>query len=91
MNRLTSVFKVTQNRPKDQIIKKKSKLCTRFSYQVRLLDIRVLGSKCMSKWTGQETLAQDDPEMWALVKEEKMRQKQGLELIASEVNFLNEK
>ncbi|EFX79152.1 hypothetical protein DAPPUDRAFT_52799 [Daphnia pulex] len=40
----------------------------------------------MSKWTGQETLAQDDPEMWALVKEEKMRQKQGLELIASE-NF----
>jgi glycine hydroxymethyltransferase len=40
----------------------------------------------MSKWTGQETLAQDDPEMWALVKAEKMRQKQGLELIASEVN-----
>ncbi|XP_046645304.1 serine hydroxymethyltransferase, mitochondrial-like [Daphnia pulicaria] len=55
-------------------------------FKVRLLDIRVLGSKCMSKWTGQETLAQDDPEMWALVKEEKMRQKQGLELIASE-NF----
>jgi glycine/serine hydroxymethyltransferase len=45
----------------------------------------------MSKWTGQETLAQDDPEMWAFVKEEKMRQKQGLELIASEVNFLNKK
>lgn len=39
----------------------------------------------MSKWTGQETLAQDDPEMWALVQAEKMRQKQGLELIASEV------
>nr|CAH0098266.1 unnamed protein product [Daphnia galeata] len=54
--------------------------------KVRLPDIRVFGSKCMSKWTGQETLAQDDPEMWALVKAEKMRQKQGLELIASE-NF----
>lgn len=39
----------------------------------------------MSKWTGQESLAQDDPEMWALVQAEKMRQKQGLELIASEV------
>lgn len=40
----------------------------------------------MSKWTGQETLAVDDPQMWNLIKEEKMRQKQGLELIASEVN-----
>lgn len=40
----------------------------------------------MSKWTGQETLAVDDPQMWNLIKEEKMRQKQGLELIASE-NF----
>lgn len=39
----------------------------------------------MSQWTGQESLARDDPEMWALVQAEKMRQKQGLELIASEV------
>lgn len=39
----------------------------------------------MSKWTGQEKLSQDDPEMWALISEEKKRQKQGLELIASEV------
>ena len=39
----------------------------------------------MSKWTGQDSLAQDDPEMWALLQEEKTRQKQGLELIASEV------
>ena len=27
-----------------------------------------------SKWTGQETLAQDDPEMWSLVQQEKQRQ-----------------
>ncbi|KAK4002737.1 hypothetical protein OUZ56_004542 [Daphnia magna] len=54
--------------------------------KVRLPVVRVFGSKCMSKWTGQESLAQDDPEMWALINAEKMRQKQGLELIASE-NF----
>ncbi|XP_057364901.1 serine hydroxymethyltransferase, mitochondrial-like [Daphnia carinata] len=54
--------------------------------KVRLPIVRVFGSKCMSKWTGQESLAQDDPEMWALINAEKMRQKQGLELIASE-NF----
>jgi glycine/serine hydroxymethyltransferase len=40
----------------------------------------------ISRWTGQEPLEQDDPEMWALIREEKMRQKSGLELIASEVN-----
>ena len=40
----------------------------------------------MSGWTGQEPLEQDDPEMWALVREEKQRQKSGLELIASEVS-----
>ena len=39
-----------------------------------------------TKWTGQETLAQDDPEMWSLIQEEKQRQVSGLELIASE-NF----
>lgn len=37
-------------------------------------------------WTGNEPLSADDPEMWDLVKAEKMRQKSGLELIASE-NF----
>jgi glycine/serine hydroxymethyltransferase len=36
-------------------------------------------------WTGTEPLAEDDPEMWELVKEEKVRQVNGLELIASEV------
>lgn len=37
-------------------------------------------------WTGQESLAQDDPEMWDLLQKEKDRQCRGLELIASEVN-----
>ena len=39
-----------------------------------------------SLWTGQESLEEDDPEMWSLVQEEKQRQLTGLELIASE-NF----
>lgn len=37
-------------------------------------------------WTGQESLADSDPEVWALVQKEKERQCRGLELIASE-NF----
>lgn len=37
------------------------------------------------QWTGQEPLAEDDPEIYQLVKEEKIRQRSGLELIASEV------
>merc|ERR1739838_184440 len=44
-----------------------------------------MGTAC-SLWTGQETLAEDDPEMYELVREEKRRQMSGLELIASE-NF----
>lgn len=39
-----------------------------------------------SIWTGREALVDDDPEMWALLQEEKNRQRTGLELIASE-NF----
>jgi glycine hydroxymethyltransferase len=39
-------------------------------------------------WTGQESLAEDDPEMWALLRSEKDRQCRGLELIASEVGAL---
>ncbi|XP_074500888.1 serine hydroxymethyltransferase, mitochondrial-like [Sebastes fasciatus] len=39
-----------------------------------------------SGWTGQESLARDDPEMWSLLQQEKDRQCRGLELIASE-NF----
>ncbi|KAM4795790.1 serine hydroxymethyltransferase, mitochondrial [Rhinophrynus dorsalis] len=37
-------------------------------------------------WTGQDSLAADDPEMWNLVQKEKDRQCRGLEMIASE-NF----
>nr|XP_041567541.1 serine hydroxymethyltransferase, mitochondrial [Taeniopygia guttata] len=37
-------------------------------------------------WTGQESLAESDPEIWSLVQKEKDRQCRGLELIASE-NF----
>ncbi|XP_040059896.1 serine hydroxymethyltransferase, mitochondrial [Gasterosteus aculeatus] len=37
-------------------------------------------------WTGHESLAEDDPEMWDLLLKEKDRQCRGLELIASE-NF----
>ncbi|KAJ8259384.1 hypothetical protein COCON_G00183960 [Conger conger] len=37
-------------------------------------------------WTGQDSLATDDPEMWDLLVREKDRQCRGLELIASE-NF----
>ncbi|XP_073432941.1 serine hydroxymethyltransferase, mitochondrial isoform X1 [Dendrobates tinctorius] len=37
-------------------------------------------------WNGQESLAENDPEMWDLVRKEKDRQCRGLEMIASE-NF----
>lgn len=40
-------------------------------------------------WTGNELLENDDPEMYALIRKEKERQKNGLELIASEVRYLN--
>ena len=46
----------------------------------------VANQTACSLWTGQETLAEDDPEMYELVREEKRRQMSGLELIASE-NF----
>lgn len=39
-------------------------------------------------WAGQDSLAQDDPEMWDLLQKEKDRQCRGLELIASEVKHL---
>ena len=42
--------------------------------------------RAMSHFMGNERMAQDDPEMWELVKEEKMRQMKGIELIASEVS-----
>jgi len=38
------------------------------------------------EWTGEESLQDDDPEMWEIIQKEKRRQISGLELIASE-NF----
>ena len=50
--------------------------------------ISALGASNLKRciWTGQEPLAQDDPEMAGIIKDEKRRQMSGLELIASE-NF----
>ncbi|KAG7226990.1 hypothetical protein INR49_022336, partial [Caranx melampygus] len=45
------------------------------------------GLSSTSGWTGQESLAQDDPEMWSLLQQEKDRQCRGLELIASELSL----
>lgn len=45
------------------------------------------GLSSAAGWTGQESLAQDDPEMWSLLQQEKDRQCRGLELIASEVRI----
>ncbi|CAM1154784.1 SHMT2 (predicted) [Pycnogonum litorale] len=42
--------------------------------------------KFCSSWTGKVPLSEDDPEIWSLIREEKARQSEGLELIASE-NF----
>jgi len=46
-----------------------------------------LGVCMRQKWTGRESLAQDDDEVMTLVKKEKHRQRSGLELIASEVGY----
>ncbi|XP_064614014.1 serine hydroxymethyltransferase, mitochondrial-like [Liolophura sinensis] len=48
---------------------------------------RCLLSQCTrTVWTGKETLEQDDPQIMDLIRKEKKRQTDGLELIASE-NF----
>lgn len=52
----------------------------------RSVGIRSQHSTAAGPWVGQESLAEDDPEVWDLVKREKDRQCRGLELIASE-NF----
>ena len=44
------------------------------------------GCRRSSQWTGQESLEQDDPQIFNLIQAEKARQVSGLELIASE-NF----
>lgn len=46
---------------------------------------RTQAGEAAGGWTGQETLADSDPEMWELLQREKDRQCRGLELIASEV------
>ncbi|XP_054709831.1 serine hydroxymethyltransferase, mitochondrial-like [Uloborus diversus] len=52
-----------------------------------LYDGKNVSSSCFfSEWKGTEPLSEDDPEMWKLIQEEKHRQTNGLELIASE-NF----
>ena len=60
-------------------------------YTVFITDIQVAGFKkflaasVRYEWTGSQCLADDDPEVMAIVCNEKARQKTGLELIASEV------
>lgn len=39
-----------------------------------------------SSWNGNALLENDDPEIYALIRQEKERQRNGLELIASEVS-----
>ncbi|XP_059150336.1 serine hydroxymethyltransferase, mitochondrial-like [Physella acuta] len=54
-----------------------------------VLHYKQLPQRCLSsrtKWTGQESIQQDDPEVYDIIKQEKYRQSNGIELIASE-NF----
>ena len=51
----------------------------------RGLDRRFQQIMASSSWTLRETLQEDDPEIFDLIKLEKQRQRDGLELIASEV------
>lgn len=39
----------------------------------------------MTSWRGDEPLAQDDPEVYDIIRKEKTKQKNGIVLIASEV------
>ena len=49
------------------------------------------GDKAQSStWTGQESLPEDDPELYQVIQKEKHRQTHGLELIASEVSRSHE-
>ena len=43
-------------------------------------------ARCMNTYLANKTLAEDDPAIYELAKEEKMRQRMGMELIASEVS-----
>lgn len=55
----------------------------------RGLDRRFQQAMASSSWTLQEPLEEDDPEIFELIKKEKQRQRNGLELIASEVEKNN--
>ena len=52
--------------------------------QTLVTSARHLGLR--SLWTGRESISEDDPELAAIIKNEKNRQVTGLELIASEVS-----
>ena len=52
---------------------------------VRWSSVPACKPRMMSKWTGTEPLSEDDPEVRGLLRDEKRRQRRGLELIASEV------
>ena len=41
----------------------------------------------MSSWTGKELIDNDDPEIFWIIKNEKRRQRRGLELSSSEVRI----
>ena len=58
------------------------------SYNAIISSSKISGksNQIRSVWTGQETLAKEDPEIDQLIIDEKKRQCSGLELIASE-NF----
>ena len=42
----------------------------------------------MASWSGDEPLAQDDPEVYDIIRKEKIKQKNGIVLIASEVRSI---
>ena len=47
--------------------------------------VRMARYSTVTDWTGMESLEQDDPDVLAIIKREKDRQRRSLELIASEV------
>ena len=44
----------------------------------------------VSTWTGQEPLSQDDPDVYAIIKREKEKQRRGLAMIPSEVSLIEQ-
>ena len=54
-------------------------------FQTVATSVRFIGLR--SLWTGRDAIADDDPELSAIITKEKNRQVTGLELIASEVSL----